>query len=121
MANKNLIKDLEYIAENENKIAETAMGALLSGPDDEPVSEGNVITPLPANEAQLAVLRSAMTQRFTVATGPPGTGKSQLVVNAIASAVANQQTVLVASTNNRAVNEVWQRCNRLVADSVVRT
>lgn len=121
VANKNLIKDLEYIAENENKIAETAMGALLSGPDDEPVSEGNVITPFPANEAQLAVLRSAMTQRFTVATGPPGTGKSQLVVNAIASAVANQQTVLVASTNNRAVNEVWQRCNRLVADSVVRT
>ena len=121
VASKKLIKDLEYIAKNEDQIAKTAMGALLSGPDDEPVSEGNVITPLPANEAQLAVLRSAMTHRLTVATGPPGTGKSQLVVNAIASAVANQQTVLVASTNNRAVDEVWKRCDHLVENSVVRT
>lgn len=121
-ASTNLLKDLEYIADNHHKIAETAMSCLLSSANDERAAElSTAVTPLPANEAQLAVLRAAMSQRLTVATGPPGTGKSQLVANAVATAVANQQSVLVASTNNQAVDEVWQRCDRLLGDSVVRT
>jgi hypothetical protein len=80
-----------------------------------------LVTPLSCNEAQAAVLRSAMTRRLTVATGPPGTGKSQLVANLVATAVAADQRVLVASTNNQAVDEVWRRCDRLVPGSVVRT
>ncbi len=80
-----------------------------------------LVTPLPCNEAQAAVLRSAMTRRLTVATGPPGTGKSQLVANLVATAVTSGQTVLVASTNNEAVDEVWHRCEKLVPGSVVRT
>lgn len=117
-----LLKDLDHIARKSETIANTAMGALLSGADDEPTSEpGTPVTPLPANEAQLAVLRAAMSQRLTVATGPPGTGKSQLVANAVASALTDQQSVLVASTNNQAVDEVWQRCDRLLPDSLVRT
>src|SRR5699024_3879627 len=69
----------------------------------------------------LTVLRAAMSQRLTVATGPPGTGKSQLVANVVATALTDQQSVLVASTNNQAVDEVWQRCGRLLPDSLVRT
>ncbi|MEY8040026.1 AAA domain-containing protein [Saccharopolyspora cebuensis] len=121
-ASANLIKDLDHIAGQHEKIADTAMGALLDGSNEETNSEtGSAVAPLPANEAQRAVLRAAMSQRLTVATGPPGTGKSQLVANAVATAVANQESVLVASTNNQAVDEVWQRCDRLLADSVVRT
>ncbi|MCM2429338.1 AAA domain-containing protein [Streptomyces sp. RKAG337] len=62
-----------------------------------------------------------MTRRLTVATGPPGTGKSQLVANLVATAVAAGQSVLVASTNNQAVDEVWRRCEQLSPGSVVRT
>ncbi|MFD4023100.1 AAA domain-containing protein [Streptomyces sp. NPDC058576] len=125
---KNLLKDIAGITERTDQIGKTALGALapdtshrawsLAHTDPEPV---RLVTPLPCNEAQTAVLRSAMTRRLTVATGPPGTGKSQLVANLVATAIAAGQTVLVASTNNDAVDEVWRRCDELMPGSVVRT
>jgi hypothetical protein len=80
-----------------------------------------LVTPLACNEAQRAVIISAMTAPLTVATGPPGTGKSQLVTNVVATAVSNGETVLVASTNNTAVDEVWKRCQKLRTGMLVRT
>lgn len=125
---KGLLNDFVGIAKRTDQIGKTALGVLapdasqrarsLSHTDPEPAL---LVTPLPCNEAQSAVLRSAMTRRLTVATGPPGTGKSQLVANLVATAIAAGQTVLVASTNNDAVDEVWRRCDELVPGSVVRT
>lgn len=125
---KGLLNDFAGIAKQTDRIGETALGVLapdasqrarsLAHTDSEPA---RLVTPLPCNEAQGAVLRSAMTRRLTVATGPPGTGKSQLVANLVATAIAAGQTVLVASTNNDAVDEVWRRCDKLVPGSVVRT
>ncbi|MFJ9020222.1 AAA domain-containing protein [Streptomyces sp. NPDC102259] len=80
-----------------------------------------VVAPLELNEGQEAVIRAVMVRRLTVATGPPGTGKSQLIVNAVATARAAGQTVLVASTNNKAVDEVWERCEDLAPGLLVRT
>ena len=37
-------------------------------------------------------------------TGPPGTGKSELVLNLVANALALGETVMVASRNNKAVS-----------------
>jgi len=80
-----------------------------------------VVTPFELNETQEVVLRSAMTRELTVATGPPGTGKSQLVANLVATAVAAGESVLVTSTNNRAVDVVWKGCNDLAPGLVIRT
>ncbi|WP_406348235.1 AAA domain-containing protein [Streptomyces sp. NBC_00144] len=125
---KGLLNDFAGIAEQANQIGQTALGALAPDASQRARSHAhtnpepaNLVTPLPCNEAQTAVLRSAMTRRLTVATGPPGTGKSQLVANLVATAIAAGQTVLVASTNNDAVDEVWRRCDKLVPGSVVRT
>ncbi|MCC5479516.1 AAA domain-containing protein [Streptomyces sp. JA03] len=125
---KRLLDDFADIGKNTHKIEDTALAALAPDAsqrtrahalrDPEPT---HLVTPLPCNEAQAAVIRSAMTRRLTVATGPPGTGKSQLVANLVATAVTSGQTVLVASTNNEAVDEVWRRCEKLVPGSVVRT
>ena len=86
-ASAGLLKDLDYIAKNIGSINRTALGSLLDtlAAQQESVVVGwQQVTPLPLNEGQEAVLRSAMTRRLTVATGPPGTGKSQLVVNLVA-------------------------------------
>lgn len=125
---KKLLDDFAGIAEQPDRIQATALAALSPDPAErtralaltEP-EPARPVTPLPCNEAQAAVLHSAMTRRLTVATGPPGTGKSQLVANLVATAVTSGQTVLVASNNNEAVDEVWRRCDTLVPGSVIRT
>lgn len=66
-------------------------------------------TLFPSSLAQDQAVASAMTSSFTVVTGPPGTGKSQVLVNAIAAAVAREETVLFASKNHNAVDVVLER------------
>lgn len=119
---RRLLKDLGDIADNASTIGETALGALLDGRAG--TSRTGAVEQVllgPANDAQSDVLEAALTRRLTVATGPPGTGKSALIVNLVASAVAAGQSVLVASTNNKAVDEVWERCERTVEGLIVRT
>ncbi|MGH3373431.1 MAG: caspase, EACC1-associated type [Actinoallomurus sp.] len=125
---RGLLKDFAAVEKKVGQIRVTALAALSPTPAEraEPAPEQaaetiRLVTPLPCNEAQSAVLRAAMTRRLTVATGPPGTGKSQLVANLVATAVAAGQRVLVASTNNEAVDEVCRRCEDLAPGSIVRT
>ncbi|MBV9313477.1 MAG: caspase family protein [Pseudonocardia sp.] len=119
--NKKLIQDFDYISTQTTRIGDTALSGLLSPGPTRELTGMHLVTPLPANDGQLDVLRSAMTRLITVATGPPGTGKTQLIVNVIATAMASNEKVLMASTNNQAVDEVWRRCENLVPASVVRT
>lgn len=76
-----------------------------------------------SNAAQEEILASAMGRTLTVATGAPGTGKTELITSVVTTAVASGQSVLVASTNNTAVDEVVTKVNGLggEADLVVRT
>ncbi|KAB2339666.1 caspase, EACC1-associated type [Actinomadura rudentiformis] len=127
-ATAKLLKDLEDIDRKQDRIKITALAALSPDPGERPEPpperqphDVRLVTPLPCNEAQAAVMVSAMTRRLTVATGPPGTGKSQLVANLVATAQASGETVLVASTNNQAVDEVCGRAHGLVEGSLVRT
>jgi len=120
-ATDGLTKDLVLLERKRARIGETALAALLSGPAPARPRPWLPVTPLAANEGQSRIIDAAMTVPLTVATGPPGTGKSQLVANLVATAVCAGQSVLVVSTNNRAVDEVWERCKDLVPGSVVRT
>lgn len=115
-----LLDDLRDIAAKPGTIAGTALAApAVAAPDRRDVL---VVAPDPLNEVQEQVLRAAMTDRLTVAQGPPGTGKSQLVTALVATATAAGQSVLVSSTNNRAVDEVTDRCaDRMGPGLIVRT
>ncbi|THA24038.1 hypothetical protein E4198_04190 [Streptomyces sp. RKND-216] len=124
-ATAQLMKDYGTLRKSVGQFGGTALGALTAqadqGADESAEQEVQVVAPLELNEGQEAVIRAAMVRRLTVATGPPGTGKSQLIVNAVATARAAGQTVLVASTNNKAVDEVYQRCEALAPGLLVRT
>lgn len=65
----------------------------------------------PLNMSQEMALQSGLTAPLTVVTGPPGTGKSQFVVNLLANAVIKGKAVLFASKNSKAVDVVrsWLR------------
>lgn len=69
------------------------------------------------NAQQETAVAEAAIQPLTVVTGPPGTGKSQVVVNILANCVANNESVLFASNNNKAVNEVQERLGAVMGDA----
>ena len=64
---------------------------------------------IPLNRSQRAAAMAALSEPLTVVTGPPGTGKSQVVINLIASMEAAGRRVLFASKNNRAVDVVREK------------
>ncbi|MGW6014308.1 caspase, EACC1-associated type [Streptomyces sp. NPDC055210] len=128
MATQALVDNLLQISTRTAQIAGTALDALLNGgarqmPAPASVAAGAVtpIAPGPCNESQELVISSAMTQPLTVATGPPGTGKSEVVTAVVTTCVAAGQSVLVASTNNEAVNVVAQRCDDIAPGLLMRT
>jgi very-short-patch-repair endonuclease len=61
------------------------------------------------NEQQEDAVRKGLQSPLTVVTGPPGTGKTQVVTALIASAIFDNQTVLFSSNNNMPVDGVYQR------------
>lgn len=68
---------------------------------------------LPMNSEQRASVHSALVKPLTIITGPPGTGKSQVVTNLLINAAWRGQKVLFASKNNKAVDVVEIRVNEL--------
>ncbi|MCC7406374.1 MAG: AAA family ATPase, partial [Bdellovibrionales bacterium] len=72
---------------------------------------------LPLNPAQAGAVNSAMVNPLTVITGPPGTGKSQVVGSIITNAALQGQSVLVSSRNHKAVDVVVDRVNGLAAQT----
>jgi hypothetical protein len=72
---------------------------------------------VPSCLAQDMALTGCMTEPFTVVTGPPGTGKSQVLVNAVSAAVVAGESVLFASRNNQAIDVVFERLAGTVPSS----
>lgn len=73
------------------------------------------ITPLPLSDSQEDVLRNLETNSLIAVAGPPGTGKSQTIVNLVSHLVANGKTVLVASRMDKATDVIADRLNTLGA------
>ena len=71
----------------------------------------DLLEPLPLNHEQREAVQRALTERLTVITGPPGTGKSQVVTALLINATIQGQRVLFASKNNKAVDVVEERLN----------
>ncbi|MEV8446687.1 caspase, EACC1-associated type [Streptomyces parvus] len=107
MATQALVENLLEISTRTAQIPGTALAALLNGgarqaPATTGASASRVtpVAPGPCNENQEQV-SSAMSRPLTVATGPSGTGKSEVVTAVVTTCVAAGQSVLVASTTTR--------------------
>ncbi len=70
----------------------------------------NVIFPFCFNLSQKKALENALMFKISVIEGPPGTGKTQTILNIIANLVAVQgKSVAVVSNNNEAVKNVMEK------------
>ncbi len=75
--------------------------------------ESELLEPLPLNSEQREAIEKGLTLPLTVITGPPGTGKSQVVSTLLINAARRGLRVLFASKNNKAVDVVETRVNAL--------
>ncbi len=68
--------------------------------------------PFGFNLSQRNAVNTAFTNNLSVIEGPPGTGKTQTVLNIIANAILNQQSVAVVSSNNSATKNVYEKLEK---------
>jgi len=100
---------------NESACLDTALGAWLKGRviDDSPSQNSTILEILPLNSEQREAVIQGLSKKLTVITGPPGTGKSQVVSSLLMNAAWQGKKVLFASKNNKAVDVVETRVNAL--------
>lgn len=73
------------------------------------VSPDELINVVPMDDSQRNAVCNALNSRVSVVVGPPGCGKTQLILNLLANSVVRGKKVLVASKNNKAVDNVKDR------------
>ena len=124
-ASRDLLRELEVLATKTDWV-DTAAAMLISSGRSLPTTRagekaGPVCGPLVLNRTQEESTDASRQNRITVVTGPPGTGKSQLVISAVANAWTDQESVLVTSTNNVAVDVAVKRANDIKNGLLMRT
>ena len=80
------------------------------------VNLNSIIFPFGANKSQFQAVKNAMSSQISIIEGPPGTGKTQTILNIIANIVKNGQTVAVVSNNNAATDNVYEKLQKYHLD-----
>jgi hypothetical protein len=76
---------------------------------DQVIDPVDLFAPLSADSSQIAAIVAAQRGADYVLFGPPGTGKSQTIANAITNCLAHGKTVLFVSQKTAALEVVRQR------------
>lgn len=118
----NLKRELEAFVRYErllHNISNTALGTLFNEVSSKK-RYGNIkplIEVVTLNNIQEQAIKKGLESSITVITGPPGTGKSQVVVNLLANCALHGQPVLFASKNNKAVDVVKERLQSILGEN----
>jgi len=112
-----LLKELAFIEKTSvQNLNRTALKHIFADNTNEQAStkefyihEGIIAETVQMNAEQRRAAASLLISNVTVVTGPPGTGKSQVVTSAIANARLKNKTILFASRNHKAIDAVYNR------------
>ena len=69
----------------------------------------NLIFPFGGNSSQFEAVRNALENQLSVIEGPPGTGKTQTILNIIANLLLSGKSILVVSNNNSATENIVEK------------
>ena len=79
----------------------------------------NLIFPFGINANQLMAVTNAFSSQVSVIEGPPGTGKTQTILNIVANILLKNQKVAIVSNNNEAVVNVYEKLGKVNLDYLV--
>lgn len=100
---------LTFVDEN------TVLSSYLSKKEvDKPknVEKKTMIFPFGCNLSQVTAVNKAIDNKISIIEGPPGTGKTQTILNIIANILIRKQTVAIVSNNNSATNNVFEKLEK---------
>ena len=112
----------------DNVRAETVLSDFLSEQDiKKQVEDKNIniknqenflVYPFGFNISQKEAVEKAISNKISIIEGPPGTGKTQTILNIIANAIINDKTVAVVSSNNSATKNVIDKLKKYNVDFI---
>lgn len=111
----NVVRQLEKLPAR----ADTALNAYCTGRNGDLASSQGLIYPFGLNESQLSAVEQAFRKQISVIEGPPGTGKTQTILNILANILLRGQTVAVLSNNNAAVKNVYEKLEKCGLDYLI--
>ncbi|MGP1909744.1 AAA domain-containing protein [Metabacillus sp. JX24] len=91
---------------------------LESGPFAKGTLGANIIYPFGFNLSQKKAVEKSMVEQVSLIEGPPGTGKTQTILNIISNAILNGKTVAVVSNNNSATANVFEKLQKYGVDFI---
>lgn len=99
---------------------DSMLAVLLNGelPDNTHSDQNTEIYPFGFNLSQKQAVDNALNNRLSVIEGPPGTGKTQTILNIIANAVIKGETVAIVSSNNSATANVLEKLGKYGVDFI---
>jgi superfamily I DNA and/or RNA helicase len=72
----------------------------------------DIIFPFGFNLSQKTAVDKSFSNNLSIIEGPPGTGKTQTILNIIANAILNGQSIAVVSSNNSATKNVYEKLEK---------
>lgn len=82
-------------------------------------SKETLIYPFGCNESQKLAVETTLRNSISIVEGPPGTGKTQTILNIIANLIVQNKTVAIVSNNNSAVFNVREKLEKYGYEMVV--
>lgn len=105
---ENILRQIKRIVPH----PDTALHAYCSGQSKKRDFPESLIFPFGLNESQLLAVERAFSSQVSIIEGPPGTGKTQTILNVVANILIQNKTVAILSNNNTAVSNVYEKMDR---------
>ena len=77
------------------------------------------IFPFGANTSQVNAVTNALDNQISIIEGPPGTGKTQTILNIIANLLIRNKSILIISNNNKAIENIKEKMEEYDLDFLI--
>ena len=107
--NREMAENIERQLKKITPYRGTALHAYCYGKNESRDGLEHYIFPFGLNESQLKAVENAFSSQVSIIEGPPGTGKTQTILNIIANILIHKKSVAIVSNNNPAVENVYDK------------